>query len=773
MKRILEWAGNHPGMAMALALVFSLGLSTGIVHLRIDASLAALISGEDPRIRYLENAVENFEEHPRILILIHSPDLFSPSVLASVKNFCDGIAGIPGVLQVNSLFNQTSPVNRRGYVYAEPLLPVVPANPPELAAKKRALLENGIVRGHLLNGRGDALAVMVSIEKEDSGGGNHTAILSRIGEKQEETFEKLPASVRVSISGVPVTKAAIWQRILWDILVLGPVSLLVIGAVIFLFYRSLAAVLLPILTGALSALATLGFMGYAGYSINVFLSIIIVLVVVLGCTEDLHILSEFRRHVGEGCNTRDAIRRTGESAGRPLLLTSGTTTLGFLSLALTDLSGLRAFAISCSFGMAANFLVTILLVPAVLALLPKGARSPSRIRSPLIERFGVILSRIQVRHRSSVIFVALLFLGVSAAGALRLRINSDYHRFCPRTGGPVEAHAFFKEHFGGGTMLLVVLETGASRGILEPGNFAALLRLQAYLDHEGANPFGYVTFVNESLRGLGKPLLDPSKPPAPAQLAGIASSLPPELFREFIDFDASRTAIRVQINAPESTETAAFEKRLDDFVKANLPTGLEVGVTGEKAIIDRLSDSVARKLFGNLVFLAVVTALLIALFAGSLKQGLLSMVPNLFPLAAIFGAMGWLDIPLALGTCPVALVAFGIAVDDTIHYLLRYKRERASGRSAKAAAEAALRHELHPIVATSAVIAGGFLVLMLSPAPINFDIALLFLISTAVALFADLLVMPLILGFETKERKTGTPPRMAEAFGDPRSRDRG
>lgn len=744
MKELLKWIADNPRTSLVCGLVFSLGLAVGIGRLRIDASLAALISGEDPRIRYLENAVENFEEHPRILILIHDPELFSPGVLTTAKDFCDDLSEIPGVLKVTSLFNQESPVHRRGEFFSEPLLPAIPKNPTELAARKEALLANGIVRGNLLSDRGDTLVAMVSIEEENSGGGNHAGILARIEEQRVETLKSLPATALIAVSGVPVTKAAIWDRILWDIRVLGPVALVVIGAIIFFFYRSFAAVLLPLLTGVLSALATLGFMGFMGYSINVFLSIIIVLVVVLGCTEDLHILSEFRRHVEEGCRAREALARTGESAGRALLLTSATTTLGFLSLALTDLDGLRSFAVSCSFGMLANFVVTLLVVPALLAIVPV-ARTGARSRLSFTDRLAKFLTTTLARHRPRVILVAMLLLAVSVIGAFRLRISSDYHLFCPRSGGPVEAHELSTELLGGGTMLLVVVETHASRGIYVPENFAALLRLREFLQKEGADPFGYLTFLDEARRSRGSPGLDPANPPGSGEIANLAAAMPPGLFAEFIDFDASRTAMRLKIDAPESEKTAAFERRLDKFVKANLPPNLEVKVTGEKAIVDRLSDAVARQLFGNLALLAIVTALLIALFAGSVKQGLLFMIPNLFPLAAIFGAMGWLDIPLALGTCPVALVAFGIAVDDTIHYLLRYNRERSGGLTSPDAAAAALRHELHPIVATSVVVAGGFLVLMLSPAPINFDISLLFIISTAVALFADLLVMPLVL----------------------------
>lgn len=728
-----------------LALVFSLGLATGLGRLRIDASLAALISGEDERIRYLGNAAENFVEHPQLLLLVHVPGLFEGDALERVRGFCTGLEAVPGVDKVTSLFHQRAPVNRRGAIYLEPLLPTIPRGDEALEETRRNLLANAVVRGQLLNDAGDTLAVFVSIGSESPGGVSHTKLLDALEGEAEVARATLPAGARIVITGVPAVKAAMWGRILGDLLWLGPLSLLVIGLVIFAFYRSPVAVLLPVLTGTLSAVATLGLMGFAGYSINVFLSIIIVLVVVLGCTEDLHILSEFRAAIASGCDPREAITRVAESSGQALLLTSATTTLGFLTLALTDLAGLRSFAVSCSFGMVINFVVTMLVAPAVLVSLPPTWSREHGAEGRPRDRLADFLAGLIERRARLIALVAILFLGLSLAGIFRLELRSDYYRFCSREGGPVEAHAVATEHFGGASMILAVLESGQSRGILSPAGFSALLQLERFLEESGAHPFGYATFFHEYRRVLGRDPASAAEPPDEAALKEFTTAMPPSFFKEFLDYDASRSAVRLRLDSPTSRDTADFEQRLRDFAEEHLPLGFELVLTGEKVIIDQLSDTVARQLFGNLALLALVTALLIGAFAGSWRHGLLSVIPNLFPLAAIFGAMGWFGIPLALGTCPVALVAFGIAVDDTIHFLLRYRKHLDAGERSADAAFAALRHELHPVLATSVVVGCGFLVLMLSPAPVNFDIGLLFVISTGAALFADLLVMPLIL----------------------------
>lgn len=754
MKFVLNWAGRNPWSALGLSLAVSLALSSGIGRLRIDASLAALISGEDPRIRYLDNATANFGNHPHVLMAVHSPDLFTPGVLGDARDFIDRLSAIPGVVKTASLFNEVAPVARGGVVFPGGILPAIPRDPAALERKRRELLENSIVKGVLLNETGDTLGVVFYLEAENPAGKNHERILAQMDAIRDEAVPRMRGEVQVAFLGIPNIKAAIWQRIFWDIKVLGPLSLAVIAVVIHAFYRSLAAVFLPVLTGLLSSAATLGFMGYLGYPINVFLSIIIVLVMVLGCTEDLHILSEFDRNVREGCGRIEAIKRVGISSGRALFLTSATTTFGFLSLAFNGIAGLRAFAVCCAFGMAVNFLITVLVVPAILVLLPPPVRNRGEARIPFMGRLEHVIISIVTRHKAAIAVSSIVFFILAGIGISRLEINSDYLRFCPRDSGPVRANDFISKHFGGAAYLMVTFETNENRGVFDPGNLRALYQLQEFLRKDCGVPFGYLNYLDEFGKALGRPAFTADTLPGESDLESFTGSFPGGMMEEFIDFDASRTAIRLKVDAPSSKYTAAIEARIREFAGSTLPGHLEIRVTGEKSIIDQLSDHIARQLFGNLVMLCLVTAVLIGLFVRSWRQGLLFLVPNLFPLAAIFGSMGWMGIPLGLGTCPVALVAFGIAVDDTIHFLLRYNAERARWPNPARAAVEALSRELHPIVATSVVVASGFVVIMFSPAPLSLDIGILFVISTIAALGADLLVTPLIL-----VHGGGAPPR--------------
>jgi uncharacterized protein len=746
MKAIFTWSSRRPFFALLAALVITLVLATGLPSLTIDASLKPLLSGDDPRVTYLEEVTVNFGHRPYVVALMHSPALFEAATLSRLRDYSDALGKIEGVVEAASIFTTTVLAERGGVIGGARALEKIPDDSGSLLEKQRELLGNSLLRGNFINDKGDALALYLFLEPENAAGRNHEKILSRMHEVREEYATLLPGTVELKFIGIPVTKASVWESIRMDLTVLGPIALVVISILIFLFYRSAGAVCIPFLTGLFSAIATLGFMGHAGFAINVFLSIIVVLILVLGCTEDLHILSEYRKEIESGSAKLDAIANIGIASGRAFFLSAATTSLSFLSIAFTEVTGLRNFAVSCAFGMAVNFLITILVAPAMLALLPQPTARSGGMIAGLLAGLERKVNVLVTSHRKTLYVTFAVFLAVLGLGAFRMEIDTNYLNFSPKDSDVIETHDYFSRHFGGACFLMITCETGEKRGVFKPENLAAICRFHEFLEKEYGATFGYLNFLQEH-RALREAVpLSPGEVPDHDEVAAMISSVPARVLDKFIDFDRSRIITRLKFDPPGSKDTMELESRIEAFAKEHLPPTMKVRLTGEKAVIDQLSDLVTRHIFANLSVLCLFSALLIALFLRSLRQGLLSILPNLFPVAAIFGGMGWLGIPLSLGTCPVAIVAFGVAVDDTIHFFVRYNTERGLGISVRDAVSRSIHREFHPVIATSVTLIGGFLVIVLSPSPVNREVGVLFIIGAVAALIAELFLTPLLLG---------------------------
>jgi len=482
MKFLFTWSSSHPRKALALAVVFSLSLGSGAAFLRVDASMEHLLSTEDARVQYLNEVRENFGEKPLILAVVRTPDLFAPETLLILKSCADELSKIPGVADSSSLFNALLPKSRGRALVAEPALPPLPASREVLKDRQKTLLENSLVRGNLLSETGNALAILLFLEPEK--GPNHEKILEQMKAVQFRILAQLPASTEFDLLGVPLVKTEAQKHIHWDLEKLAPVSLLVIGLFIFLFYRSLTAVLLPLLTGVLSVIATLGFMGFAGYQISIFLSTIVVLILVLGCTEDLHILAEYLLGSEEGKDKLTAIQSIGATAGTALVLTSATTVLSFVTIAFTEIVGLRDFAVSCAFGMAVNFLITILVVPAMLSILPPPRVANLHGKRGFLARMEKLIVGLFLNHRKAVLIVLGAVLLVTGLGISKLETNTNYLRFFSPDSPVVAAYRRFSKDFGGASYVTVTVETNQRNGISRPENLKKLALLHDFLTRD-------------------------------------------------------------------------------------------------------------------------------------------------------------------------------------------------------------------------------------------------------------------------------------------------
>lgn len=739
MKFLFSWSSSRPFAALALAGGLSLLLGLGALRLRVDGSMEHLLSEHDPRVTHLREVMENFGERPVVLAMAEAPNLFSPDTVELLRRYASDLAAVEGIESTASLFDTPLPGGRAGPMHAEPPLSPESVAREGLTSLRATLLDRSLVRNHLLSEDGEALAVLLFLEPESKT--NHERLVDRLEYLRAEHETRLPAGSRLTLLGAPLVKARAQEHIRWDLAALGPAALLIVGAVIYLFYRSLAAVLLPLVTGVLSTVATLGFMGFAGYEISVFLSSIIVLVLVLGCTEDLHILSDYWENLAEGMEKLLAISAVGGSAGRALLMASGTTVLSFVTLAFTPITGLRDFSISCAVGMTLNFLVTVLVAPALLALLPVPPPREGR----WLKGIETTLVSIFLKRRAASVGTLAFALLVVGAGIAKLETDTDYLRFFSERSPVVESYRRFADRFGGASIVTVTYETGRRNGVYDPEALDGLYRLNAFLAVDGGTTMGLCEFIDDFQKALSRPLPGPGAVPESRDITLFREASIAMPLRSFLDYDRSRAAIRLRADAATSKSLVALERRILAFAQQELSGKAEVRVTGDRVIVAHLCEKVTSLLTTDLVAMGGIIAILVGWAARCWRQGLLVLIPNLYPIATTFGAMGWLGIPLGMGTFPVAIVAFGIAVDDTIHFIFRFNTELKAGRTPTDAVRRTISRELRPILAASITVAAGYLVMTASPFRINREIGLLFSATMIGALVADLILTPVLL----------------------------
>jgi predicted RND superfamily exporter protein len=461
-------------------------------------------------------------------------------------------------------------------------------------------------------------------------------------------------------------------------------------------------------------------MGFVGIPLNVVTSIVPVLLIIVGSTEDIHLLSEFRHAQRSGMLSRVAVRHMARKMGRIVLLTFITTYLGFLSVSLSGIEVLYQFGLVASTGLLLNFLITISFIPATLSLvghwqLDGRSRFVRTRRSQAADRYWRWLYQYRVAVVAGIAAITL----VAAAGIPRVQIN---HNVIDSLGQHSQARAHFQEvnaHLAGLQSFSIVIDSGIEDTFLKARYLEELVRMQnfiARLDQERAAPHSSTSFADylSLLNSAFLELEEPAMPESDEVVNELMIFLNFEHVRGYVSADFSRARVVVRHDIDNTEELAGYIGTIREYLDQELDPGLTARITGQSQLVLSATTAMINGQLQSILLLMLIIVLIISLVFAELKVGLLALLPNVFPLVVLFGIMGYFGIPLNIGTTMAAAIAIGLAVDDTMHFLLRYNDELKSSRSQLVAMHATLHGEALPVIATSVALIAGFLVFTLS-----------------------------------------------------------
>lgn len=747
MVRVFQWIIDHSGICLLVALGLVAALSTGLPRLEVDGSIRALFPDSGEAFEEQRDFSVNFRKEPNVIVVVRAVDIFQPEVLDYMQFLGKEMAEIENVRAIQSLFTTRIARPGPGGIHFEPLVETVPKSREAAEELRREVLATPLSRNILVNKTGQAATIQAALAYKNSSPEFEEAIVNSIRDIIEGASERMPPEVSlVYLTGGPVIATTITSHIWRDMLLLGPIALFLIVILSFLCFRRLIAPLLVLSTGILSVIATLGFMGYAGIAINPIVSVIIILILVVGCTEDIHIISEFLPGIDHQLRRLDALRALANTIVPTLFLTSFSTALGFLTLLTSPVPGLRDFGLACATGIILNFLITLLISPGILRLAKTTGKPQATYtsrRNSHLERFLRALSV----HPVAGATVAAVFLIAAGIGITRLEINNDYLRFFSEDSAVRQDHFQLVKDFGGSSSLVVTIETKKRNGVYGRDFLLPIAAFHDRLGEEFPSVFGVTDLLRQFQLHNAAPDTESDLPEREDDLADFRLFFGKTYLKNCVDFDGSKTAIWIRVPSEGSLRINEYMETILQLAEGILPPEAEVKIVGQPVMTAYVSDLITRELVQNLFLLATAVAFTLMLFFRSFRIGILAIIPNIFPVLITFGFMGWAEIPLSTGTFAVALVALGISVDDTIHLFTRYRHERSQDQKAPfpEVLIRVLRLEVLPISVTSLILTIGFLPLLFSDFQVHRETGLLFVVAILSAFAADLFVTPVTL----------------------------
>lgn len=725
----------------------------GLTRLGYDDVPARMLRSEGRLFERLAELHGDFGADDNDLVLLYQADpLFAPAPLQALQALDRRLEETDEVLTVWSIadavvFDGLSP---------RPLLPAHGAPPDAFQAARDTALQHPLLAEVMVSDDATATLLIVKL----AGGELRTPeIGQRISVVRRTIDEVAPPGVRVRLTGIPVVRLDLFTTLKQEqvlFLALGTAVGALISAALF---RNLRAVIIAVAGPMTGALWSLGALGVIGQQVDTLTSVLPTLVIVIGFTDSVHLVYHLRQRRLAGASPREAAHSAVAIVGGACALTSLTTAIGFGSLILAELAIIRNFGLACACGVVLSFVAVVTITP-LLASTRIGARVVREPKggggeqAPLPGQAAAGgLSALVIRGAKPLAVLGVTGTALLVAVALQLKPDSTMAEAVPSDSETIAALQYVDAHLGGTIDLFVLVEWPADMRWSDPQVAAALAEAARALRTEPllARPISIYT-VLQSL---------PMTPDSPAAREAALRLLPSDIVQRFLRPDQRRALVRARVPDRGTATMRPVLARLDErleAVRAAHPE-LALNLTGTVVMAAENLHRMIGDLQRSLGFAILLIFGVLAVAFRSLRMGLLSIVPNLFPLALSAALLVFLGQPMRLTTVIVFTISLGIAVDDTIHFLSRYQRELRAVDDVPEAVRRTLREMTPVLLLTTAVLVGGYAPVGLSSLPVLRLFALLACVALATALIGDLIILPALLAvFPGRKRNVDVPP---------------
>ncbi len=730
--------------------VITLFAMRGLQFLQIDTSIDSLIPDEEPARLAYQQIMGEFGTDNKTIIYIRDKNLWTPGKLALLEQLHEKLENIPGITRVDSLFSLHTVKGEAGKIISRPVLREAPTEQAEADDAKLTALSNPLYLGNFFSDEGNVTAMIVSVNNEDTNNESSSEINQAFDAALTPIRSEFEHLVQV---GPPRINAELKQGLYEDFIYLGPLSALILIVSIMMFMRSWLSAFIPLLTSIITIIWIFGLLGWLGIPLNILSAMIPSLIIVIGSTEDTHMMAAYLRglDVNRGQKREQAVKYMAKHIGLPLILTVFTTTMGFASNLFSDIKLIQHFSIAASSAILMNGLITILLMPMMLSYFGQDMNDTpvkSVETNSLPDRIMRLFRYSQSHFPLSTLVLTAMLCMFFIYQASRLYVTNDPLSYFPQDRPLIQDTQKIHDDLAGVRLFFITLESNQINAFLQPANIEKLNKIQEFLDKQGVydrslSIADHLKFINREFHS-GE-VLKHYIPQTRELVAQYLMFFHRSDLDSYISHDLKRANIVVRHNISDSHILNKYIEELDQVVNDIVASEMKYFIVGENLMVNNAAEDLMVAQIKALALLLMLIFIVMSIMFTSIKGGLIALVPAIIPIAMMFGVMGLFDIPLNPGTAMVAVIAIGIAVDGTIHLLARYNELCRYTSDFVGAVNTAVKEEATPLIISSIALALGFGILLLSNFTIIAQFGALAALTMLFSIFANLLITPIIM----------------------------
>jgi len=742
-------------------VLFCLLLASGSIFLKENSDGRVFFDKNSSERQQLLALEQRFTETNSILLVLSTKDrdIFTPRAMAAILESTARAWKVPFVIRVNSLSNFQHVYANDDDLIIEDLFTERSLDDPDNIRKIKAYaLSEKDLLGQIISpdGRTTAIALNVAASRGDS---NATrAMMAEVNKIRQDIGKKYPELGFYVTGDVPLDDAFA-SAYLYDLYYLFPVFLLVIFLVCAVFFRSfrLSALILSMMMMVVAA--TMGCAGYLGIDLTAGTSSVPVILITISLADFIHLLSATRRWAGQGLAARQAVRRAVRQNFLPVFLTSLTTLIGFISLNFSEAPPFRDLGNLVAIGILISYLMTVTFFPVVLsrmnlATIFNGGAGRLSLSTGTISVFSHFL----VRHRKKLFWAIMMLTVVIGSGVARIEFDDDWVKYFDPENSFRRDTEFVVSHLTGVDVIEYIVSSGQDGGITD-GDF--LEKLDKFDNWALEQPeINHVSSIVSLFRKMNF-YLNGKPGQKYTQTAPIARNS--DLNAQYLLMYEMSLPVGLDLNdridiAKESTRLTVTARDLTSQQMRQLDAGIsrklrETGLigprdsgTGVPLMFANLSERNIKSMLAGIALALITVSVIIMLSFKSLKLGLISFVVNILPIILGFGLWGWIYHYVGVSLTVVAAIAFGLVVDDTIHFVTKYT-EKSAGRNRDIADSLTATYSEvgGALIMTSSILVLGFLILTFSLFQPTWAMGLVSVIMIILALIYDFLLLPILL----------------------------
>lgn len=745
---------RHPWITLAVLAIVTAVQGWYAFGLSVDFSLEGLFLSDAPELRtYREfRDVYGPDDH-HIFLLFRTPDLFTPEALGALERLTARVERLDGVTAVLSLARFRGLAGPLAAAFGGETVAQVAARPEGLARFRAWATSNRMLVRGLVSENGQTACVVVA---GDLPSGERSTRVRQLLDRIEAAVaaERQVSDYELHIAGIPTIEAEYVRFIRDDQRTFIPLVILLFLILCSAYFQSLRAAVIPMLTVGTAVIWLLGLTAQLGRVFGILNSLLPNMILVIGVGDSIFILSEYVHQLSFGKPVREAMEDTMRVMTVPCLLTSFTSAIGFGTLCTTEIGIVREFGALAAAGLMLAYVASIT-VPAALISAFRVVLPPIEggVLSRRIVRFVGWVGRVNRHHRRWIVIVGCATLVASLWASTRTRAESSWFQDLKADSPITRAHAFAYHHLAGLFTLEATLTApdGDPGDMLTGARLQGLAELQRLLEQQStvSHSVSAADLVREILRaGSGRV----EAPDGVVTLRAGQAARALQLARAFgaggaVDSYVRRDGrqVRLSIRLGRTTSIGLFDMMaLAQQRAGELLPGVRLEFTGKNLLGARALRGVVDNMLQSLGLALVLIFACMGLMLRSLRMGLLSMIPNVMPMVVTFGMMGLTGIAINFSTMTVFSISLGVAVDNTIHFLAKFKEINRRIVDPVAASAETLALIGNGMTISGGILIAGFLTVTTSNFGFTANFGWLGAITMVGALAADLFLTPLL-----------------------------